>query len=381
MIYSNKNFEKIKKIAPKILAVFFLLFVFFYPTIKKFVEIKDQEIFSSIYQSIENRLPEPLSETQNAWNDLNLSTKLYISNEQEKGYNWFKDSIINKSTNESGNITDIWRDLGIKSDLCFCEYYEDDKNYADKNNYCKTCNYINSIEMVEVPKNSSYMIFRYGFNYWDYQYLVFIKNIDSKWEFLGNIDLAIQKYEEPTNIIVQNDHGTWLVIKALTQSGSGIVSYSQKWYWLGEQKTDGIVESLSYPVEGHLIGWNPLFDRRYFSERFYSGTDELKITFYALYTNARKDDIKDLNELFFIQKDAVYVWNSKTRHFVINQANSQITQDQIEGLYTDGNDGFLIHNFAELQKFADIKYPANQKWLQIFLNECKNSPQKAGLLK
>lgn len=107
----------------------------------------------------------------------------------------------------------------------------------------------------------------------------------------------------------------------------------------------------------------------------------MKIAFYALYTNARKDDIKDLNELFFIQKDAVYIWDPKDKRFVIDQDNSQITQDQIEGLYADGNDGFLAHNFIELQKFADIENPANQKWLKIFLNECKNGPQKAELLK
>ncbi len=359
-----------------------MLFLFFYPSDKKPAKTEEPQVSyanNTVYsssQSDKDELSEALSKIQAAWDDLNLPVNLRIT---KSGLNSFEYVVIAKDV--VGNITDIWRDLAIKSDLCFCEYYEGDENYADKNNYCKACNYINSVELIDASESETYKIFRYLFKFWDYQYLIFVKNNDSRWEFLGNIDLDGQKYGAPKNRIVRKRNGTWLVIDALDGSGTGIVNYSQRWYWLGENKKDGVVESLSYPLEGHLVGWGLPFNREYFSKELLSGNDDLKIAFYAFYTNSRKDNVKDLNELFFVQKDAVYEWDAGSRHFILDQEKSQITQAQIEGIYSDGNDGFLEHNFHELQKLADSKNSANRKWLKIFLGETEDGPKKIELLR
>lgn len=216
-------------------------------------------------------------------------------------------------------------------------------------------------------------------NGWDWQYLVFRRD-GVNWTFLGFADLYQQKYQPPSYRVVRGkDDQSWLVIRALAGSGSGVAAYVDTWHNLVSQ---GLISVLEYPGRGHVVGWGLPFDREY-SSKFLKGREvdgkyTIEIQFDAKYFDGY-NDLEQRRWLFAVPRKAVFVWNEETRRFNLNPLKSEISEEQIEGLFNDGSDGFLKHNYDELVKLAKYGNSASRSWLTRFLGECKDNSKKDAL--
>lgn len=179
--------------------------------------------------------------------------------------------------------------------------------------------------------------------------------------------------------------GDFFVTDEERDSGTGTLEIDQVWYSLGDNKEKN-KEVLRYPKEGHVVGWGMAFDREFSSSYRKESISPLSIEvrFNAIYTNSNILEMgvpnsNELNELFSINKRVVYVWDSENNIFNLDLLQSEMTTEQIEGLYNDGNDGFLKHNFKELKEFIRNGDNTRQQWLQAFLKTCKDGQEKTEL--
>jgi len=197
-----------------------------------------------------------------------------------------------------------------------------------------------------------------------------------------SVDNSLGRFETINNI-----DGRFLVLEEKMGSGTGALLIDEVWYFIGING-EKIKEVLRYPKEGYVSGWGMTFDRKFSSS--YAKEENVNpaviVKFNASYTNSNiielgVPDSDELSELFSISRQAIYIWDHENSIFNLDSGRSQISIEQIDGLYNDGNDEFLKHNYADLKKFAQDRNPAKQQWIKAFLDTCKDGPQKTELIK
>ena len=151
------------------------------------------------------------------------------------------------------------------------------------------------------------------------------------------------------------------------------------------QKIAGLVPRvLEYPARGHMIGWPSTFDRS-FSTRLQTregveGIDEVSIEFTASYTSGSYIYWLPVEPLFTATRRAVYVWKREARRFVLDPARSDVDDDEIEGIFQDAEEQFLVHNVRDLAPLAGRATEQQRIWFRHFLDMVADSPEKRAVM-
>lgn len=284
--------------------------------------------------------------------------KLFSNNIDCKGGDWEL-----TKTKSSNCIRTVWENLGVSSDL-----------FNENSPPC----YVESKEIeLNGKTRKETLITIIGSGYWDWQYLIFDKNTG----FLDSIDIPFQKYESPQYRVVNGGSDKiWLVIRSLTMSGTGILNYTDQWFKVTDKE---VKPALEYPVKGHLSAWLP-FDRGYeskvISQSSVGETFSVGINFKVRYFRL----VMDLNEvsssnLFSVSKNVYYIWDKEKEVFIIDDKKSEMNQEQVDGIFGDGNKEFLKHNFDELVDLAENGTELQRKWLSLFLKDIDDNNEIKGL--
>jgi len=261
---------------------------------------------------------------------------------------------------ENAAINGVWRDLRIQdqlshtgiSDLQVEEITASDNRWAG-----------NAVLRAGQP---------FG---WEWRYL-FFRELNGRWEFAGHIDFDVQKYAPPDHRITWlGSQGPWLAIRHLVLTGTDLSAYFESWYhWQGGP----VKEVLVYPVEGHVFVWVPCFNREVKTKvatgTNRQGTATVTVQFTVDYT-ANDQDL----DLFTAVQSASFIWDPAERCFCLDPQNSQIGEEAIEGIFGDGPDGLLEHQYFNLLRLASRRSPAHRRWLGQFLGLCEDTPKKAAL--
>jgi len=237
------------------------------------------------------------------------------------------------------------------------------------------------VENWQLPSGSQCCVLRINDQLqWNYQYWIFLRD-DKVWRLVAVRDSTVQKYSPPDQHIVRlGKQHTYLAIREMTQTGTGVQTVSESWY---DVHADGLREVFSIPVEGYLSGWALPFDREY-STRIVGMTEDptplVDVVVSAKYSNAL-ESLSEVKDLFSIHRTAQFKWSPAHERFEIDGAASQISEEGIRGLTNDGVVEFLQHNYKELQVLARSPKSGVRQWLKAFLKECSAGPEKTSLLK
>ncbi|MGH7334558.1 MAG: hypothetical protein ACREKS_17810, partial [Candidatus Rokuibacteriota bacterium] len=141
---------------------------------------------------------------------------------------------------------------------------------------------------------------------------------------------------------------------------------------------------LDYPARGHMIGWPSTFDRS-FSTRLQArgntgATDEVRIEFTASYTSGSYIYWMPVEPLFTATRTAVYIWRGEARRFVLDPVRSDVDDDEIEGIFHDAEEQFLVHNVRDLAPWAGHANERQRAWLRHFLDTVVDSPEKRAVM-
>jgi hypothetical protein len=211
-----------------------------------------------------------------------------------------------------------------------------------------------------------------------HQYLFFKRaksdSTDEAWQFIGNINA----HGPPVYRIEKGDDRTWFLMKELR----GREAYSEVWYEIKEKE---VREVLSYPIQGQSVFCQNNLTRTYASllsrHDFENGIYTVPIQFIVTYqiTDCNK---KEVAPLFAKGQQAYYVWDDNKQRFILDKSRSEVTEEELSSLYNDerlSGEKLIEHNFAELSKIASAGDREQKRWLRIFLNSVKDSPQKLAL--
>lgn len=236
---------------------------------------------------------------------------------------------------------------------------------------------------------------------WNWRYS-FFKDEKS----LGTIDFNMQKHDLiPEFRIVNNGKDkTWFIIKSLAGTGTGLILFEEQWYKISDK---GIKNVLEYPAYGHISSGVGMGDRaiksEIISEMPINDAYTINIEFEASYaTEFHREDSKKVecegfydseeyidclfelfkkdSNLFTINKKARYAWDKDDEIFKIDILNSELAQRQIDGLWNDGGNDFLKHNFKELLELARTGTDIQKKWIELLLEGCGDSWEESNLL-
>jgi hypothetical protein len=215
----------------------------------------------------------------------------------------------------------------------------------------------------------------------DWQYLVFARRSQGC-RFVGAVDVPARAPEPPSHRMVALPEGqTALAVRATARSGTGLALVRETWYLLGEARLTVI---LDYPVRGHLIGWPSTFDRSFATAavpRVTAGAvDEIRVEFRASYTSGSYIHWMPVEPLFESTRQAHYAWKPGARRFVLDPVRSDFYGDEIEGLFHDAEEQFLLHNVQELARLARLASEGQRAWLRHFLDSVPDSPEKRAVM-
>ena len=227
----------------------------------------------------------------------------------------------------------------------------------------------------------------------DWQQLIF-RRTGARCRFIGAIDVADQGSEAPIRRLVPLPAGeAALVVLAPARTGTGLALERETWYLVdilggperAPQKIVGLLPRiLEYPARGHMIGWPSTFDRS-FSTRLQTregvdGIDEVSIEFTASYTSGSYIYWLPVEPLFTATRRAVYVWKREARRFVLDPARSDVDDDEIEGIFQDAEEQFLVHNVRDLAPLAGRATEQQRIWFRHFLDMVADSPEKRAVM-
>jgi hypothetical protein len=208
-----------------------------------------------------------------------------------------------------------------------------------------------------------------------HQYLFFKKaqsnSTDEAWQFIGNLPA----HGPPEYRIERGDNKTWFLIKELRRRAS----YDEVWYEIKEKE---VREVLSYPIQGQDTSCQNNLSRTYttllFRNDFDNGIYTVPIQFIVTFdiTDCNK---KDGGRLFAKGQKAYYVWDENKQRFILDKSRSDVTEEELSGLYRLNNEKLIEYNFAELSKIAKSGNPEQKRWLRDFLKSVRDSPQKINL--
>jgi len=222
----------------------------------------------------------------------------------------------------------------------------------------------------------------------DYQLLV-LAHDGSAWSARGVIELWNQRASAPTHRIAaatSRDGGAerWLVVRWSKASGAGFTCAQETWH---RSTGSAFAADLSYPVDGQVSGHGLAFDRAFQGTHTgvasADGSAAVTVDLFARYTNGSRFAIDGLDELFTRQETARWVFDGKAGRFNLDEAASGMTEAEIDGLFADDEQGFLLHNFEQLRELAAGGSPAQREWLRRFLatrDECSEKTILEGIL-
>jgi hypothetical protein len=220
-------------------------------------------------------------------------------------------------------VAQIWKELGIDSDL---ELTNSDITVRAE-----------MIPTWRIPGRQCMAVLCLSDSHlWNWQYLLFTRRW-GHWRFVGNIDLAYQKYELPSaRFATISPTEICMVIRELSCSGTGCLLYEDVWYgW-----ADGCVkELLRYPVEGYVVGWGLPFERKFTTTLNYEGFDSDGLFTVAITVREEfypKGHFEEGPCAFSDHRRVVYDWQAVQHRFCLNERESEMTAVQLQGIWDDG---------------------------------------------
>jgi hypothetical protein len=207
----------------------------------------------------------------------------------------------------------------------------------------------------------------------DYQILAMAHD-GSSWSSRGAIELWNQRDAAPTHRLASIGGSRWLVVRWSKASGAGFTCVQETWH---RSTGSSFTSDLTYPVDGQVSGHGLAFDRTfqgtYTGVAAADGNAAVTVDLFARYTNGSRFAIEGLDELFTRQETARWVFDGAASRFDLDEAASGMTEAEIDGLFADDEQGFLLHNFDALRELASNGSDLQREWLRKFLatrDEC-----------
>jgi len=207
------------------------------------------------------------------------------------------------------------------------------------------------------------------------RYLVF-RAAATRWRISGNIDILDNEYEgsphQRYRRVVTSAHNTWLVIRRLEDRGTGVYQVNELWYEISGEHPRPVLE---YPLEGYFFNddqnvCNRMFDSRIIAEEAADVAYTIKILFTVSYCSDRGGSPR-------LRKKgrADYVWNPGLGRFVLNEAASDLDEQEISDVYNTGflsDSRILAYNFKELKAVEGNGNEKQRNWVRAILDRIKN---------
>jgi hypothetical protein len=209
------------------------------------------------------------------------------------------------------------------------------------------------------------------------------------WQYFDEIELRSKYLIEPSYQIIDVDgNDIWLVVNWLANSGTGFALYVDDWYKLNAEK---LKTTLRYPVSGHeeyglgsppahvkfrgeVVGYEPDYQ---------TGIYTIGLQFYAFYESSfadHKDVLPEYYPVFSIERKAHYLWDEERHRFLLDAEKSNVSQAEIDKLFHYNADEFVQYTYDELLELATTGNEFQKKWLELMLEQAKDSPEKEYLL-
>lgn len=258
--------------------------------------------------------------------------------------------------NEFQEIQDIWRQLGVKSEL-----------------FKKGVPVLAKSQKTAIPPNGRPLyVFKFTNeekNAW--QYLFFnIKN--RSWNFWGHIDLPNQDGTEPISRMATIEDRTWLIITSKSNSSKPPGMYQDRWYDLNGPKLKEVLEYNVYqdlPLPGFTKRYSAIITQTGISGGTYYIDLSSNITYFS---NRLSHPL--LETALSISNNVRYIWDRYNQLFKNSQPHP-------EDFYTYGADEILSHNYLQIKDLATTGNLTQRKVMRDFLNLCNNSTEKQRILK
>jgi hypothetical protein len=217
----------------------------------------------------------------------------------------------------------------------------------------------------------------------DRRYLIFRTNgFDPSgklmWKFSGYIDVLDNKYEgsphQKYQRIMSNEKHTWLVLRALANSGTGVFQINEVWHEIEGNNPKRVLE---YPIEGHYAQGDVCdrsFSSRLVSQQQVNGVYVVEIQFLVTYGLD--------HPVFSKRQTASYIWAPDLREFIFDQSKSETSEQELELIYSTGfvkDEVFISVNYGDLERIASHGNQGQKKWLEWILTKVDDVPQRRTL--
>ncbi|MEI8348897.1 MAG: hypothetical protein WCI77_01985 [Candidatus Omnitrophota bacterium] len=283
--------------------------------------------------------------------------------------------IYEEQSKDNVAIDKLWQRLGIKQEeVSWKEKVSQEVHpLFDMFKYGITSlHYRTYTSHIATSIQDEYVIFELSQFNSEYQLLLFQKKGENSWVYVTNMmlnnnggwQLDLQFYNTPDNSL----------LFSITETGShGEENFSNYWvfYKLVEGKLKPVLTTLK---SGYYEGWGISFKREYSAEMwpyFYS-KPAIGFTYYIKYQgdsesyDSRFKNSTRLFDLFILRRDVLFVWNDKSKQYAIEKKRSQLSSNEIESIFNDGEKGFY-EKYKWRVKF--IKFFGNDRqkeWARAF---------------
>lgn len=258
--------------------------------------------------------------------------------------------------NELQEIQDIWKQLGIKSEL-----FKKGVPFLAESFTLPLTSERNPLHIFKITDNETN----------DWQYLFFnIKN--RSWNFYGYIDLPNQGSTEPISRSVSIEERIWLIITSKADSPDLPEMFEDRWYDLSSSKLREVLQYYVYQdqsIPGFIKRYSTIVSETGIIAGSYFVDLNSKIT----YLNNLASQ-PDLEEAFSLSRKTRYLWDTSSQLF----KNHQPQQDN---LFAYGADGILTHNYLQIEDLAVNGDSSQRNLVKRFLNLCSNSSEKRRIFK
>lgn len=281
-----------------------------------------------------------------------LSTKPNLNQRQNQSIAQLIEKI---QKNDLREIHDIWKQLGIKSELF--------KNSAPI--------LAESFKSLHHNGDPFYVFKITDQQSNDWQYLFF--NIRNRsWNFWGHIDLPRQAATEPFSRTLTIENQVWLIITSKSNSPDLPEMYQDHWYDLNGPKLKQVLEYNVYqdlPQPGFTKRYSAIISQTGSSGGTYFIDLNPTITYYS-----NRTPLPQLETAFSLSYKVRYIWDSYRQSFKTNHP-------QPDKLHTYGADEILSQNYLQIENLAVTGDLTQRKIIRDFLDLCSDSTEKRKILK
>ncbi|HKV40481.1 MAG TPA: hypothetical protein VJX67_14805 [Blastocatellia bacterium] len=205
------------------------------------------------------------------------------------------------------------------------------------------------------------------------RYVVF-KWGGTRWR-ISNIDILDDRYagspHQRYHRLVTDGHHTWLALRALRVTGTGVYETDEDWY---EISGDHPRKVLEFPTKGWFANddedvCNREFGSRIIREKALTSSYAIQVRFWVTF-GLTKEDWK-----FHQTRDATYVWNNWERQFVLGESSSNVSQEEIADVFHTGmlsDSKLLIYNLSELTRVRERGSQRDRKGLESLFSRMRN---------